>query len=237
MAITHSMSTRILVNELAASAKLRSVTAQASRALGDVTAFTDEGNKWIPGLHSGTFSLEGMFQDDGLLTELKNRMTGAGSDLQVSAGFAGFDAGSPVAMAVGSVQTYSIASSVTEPVSFTVESPSDERVDLGHSLHSHTAETTTGNGSAVDNTDPTTNGGAGVLHVTGVSGTTPTLNVKIQHSTDNSVWVDLITFTQATAATSERLTVTGTVNRYVRAIHTIAGTSPSFTYVVAFARR
>src|SRR3546814_214434 len=107
MAITHSMSTRILVNELSASAKLRSITTQTARTLGDVTAFTDDGTRWIPGLHSGTFSLEGMFQDDGLLDELKSRLTGAGSDLQVAAGFAGFDAGSPVAMAVGSVQTYS----------------------------------------------------------------------------------------------------------------------------------
>jgi len=51
------------------------------------------------------------------------------------------------------------------------------------------------------------------------------------------VWVDLITFSAATAATSQRRTVAGTVNRYVREQHTISGSTPSFTYAAAFARR
>jgi hypothetical protein len=63
------------------------------------------------------------------------------------------------------------------------------------------------------------------------------LDVKIQHSTDNVTFADLITFTQATDVTSQRISVTGTVNRYTRETRTIGGSStPTFTYAVAFAR-
>ena len=40
--------------------------------------------------------------------------------------------------------------------------------------------------------------------------------VKIQDSANNSDWADLITFSTSSAASAERKTVTGTVNRYVR---------------------
>lgn len=236
MAFVHSKSTRILVNEFHASAKLRSITAENSRALGDVTSFLDEGNKFIPGLRSSSMNIEGMFEDDTFLTELRDA-DGVNDAMRLSAGFAGFAVGNPVVFAQGNLADHGITASVTEPVAFTVGPTPNEISDIGVSLHDHTAETATGNGAAVDNTDATTGGGAGILHVTAATGTTPNLAVKIQHSVDNSVWVDLITFTAATAATSERLTVSGTVNRYVRAIRTVSGTTPSFTYVVAFARR
>ena len=76
-----------------------------------------------------------------------------------------------------------------------------------------------------------------VIHSVGtVSGTTPTLNGKLQHSIDNGStdpYADITgaTFTQVTASNS-----TQTLNldrnatkRYVRYVGTIAGTSPSFT--------
>jgi hypothetical protein len=47
---------------------------------------------------------------------------------------------------------------------------------------------------------------------------------KIQHSTDDSIWSDLITFTNVTATPAkERLTVAGTINRYTRFIRTVSG--------------
>jgi hypothetical protein len=107
---------------------------------------------------------------------------------------------------------------------------------LGVSLADLAAITATGNGTSVDNAAGTTNGGIAHLHVTDVSGTTPTLAVVIQHSTNNSTWSTLASFTTATAATSERITFTGTVNRYVRASYTAGGTTPSFTSQVSLAR-
>ena len=66
-----------------------------------------------------------------------------------------------------------------------------------------------------------------------VSGTSPTLDGKLQSSPDNSTWTDITgaTFTQVTAGDSYQsigvdLRKTG---GYVRYVGTIAGTTPSFT--------
>ena len=73
------------------------------------------------------------------------------------------------------------------------------------------------------------------LDVTAVSGTTPTLDVKIQEKDPVSgKYFDLVSFTQQTAISSERKSyglgageLLGEVIRYVA---TIAGTTPSFTF-------
>lgn len=96
--------------------------------------------------------------------------------------------------------------------------------------------TATGTGSATNHGSATSGGGAGTVQVTAVDGTSPTADVKIRHSADDSTYADLITFTQATARTAERKTVSGTVNQYLKVSYTIGGTSPDFTLVVGFAR-
>lgn len=82
----------------------------------------------------------------------------------------------------------------------------------------------------------------GVLKVTQqvgtVSGTTPTLDGKIQDSANDSTYADVTgyTFTQVTASTNlQSLGVdTRNVRQYVRYVGTIAGTSPSFGLAVSF---
>ena len=96
------------------------------------------------------------------------------------------------------------------------------------SLFASAARTATVNGSAIEL------GGRCMarldLKVTAASGTTPTLNVKVQHSPDGTTWTDVGTaFTQATGATTEHKVVSG-LDRFVRGVATIAGTTPSFTF-------
>lgn len=89
--------------------------------------------------------------------------------------------------------------------------------------------TATGNGSSVDDTGvgpptSTTKGLGAALHVINKGGGAGTITVKVQHSVDNSVWVDLITFTGRSAkGLAEYLEVSGTINRYLRAIWTVTG--------------
>jgi len=88
------------------------------------------------------------------------------------------------------------------------------------------------NGDSVDTQGY--NSAAAILEVGAVSGTTPTLNVKIQESDDASAWYDVsnATFTQVTAANnSQILRIEGlstSRRRYLRAAATLGGTSPSF---------
>lgn len=74
------------------------------------------------------------------------------------------------------------------------------------------------------------------LHVISASGTSPTLDVKIQ-SDDNSGFTsatDRITFTQATAKTSELSSVAGAItDDYWRVSYTIGGSdTPTFAFAV-----
>src|SRR5262249_21969924 len=70
-----------------------------------------------------------------------------------------------------------------------------------------------------------------IQHVAAVTGTTPTLDGKIQESSDNSTFTDVsgATFTQVTTSTNLQVITFDRTKRYVRYVGTIAGTTPSFT--------
>ena len=108
------------------------------------------------------------------------------------------------------------------------------------------AVTTTGNGSGVDvgNTD---SAGTLVVHLGAVSGTSPTLAIKLQESRNNNsadatgaadAYADIsgavINLTDANASTIVELRVNNRSKRYIRAVKTAGGTSPSFTCGVTF---
>ena len=94
--------------------------------------------------------------------------------------------------------------------------------------------TATGNGTGVDTQGY--NDAMVVLEVGTVSGTSPTLAVKMQESDDNSSFTDIsgATFTTVTASNSSQVLRLAELNvskkRYVRAVATIGGTSPSFDF-------
>jgi len=58
--------------------------------------------------------------------------------------------------------------------------------------------------------------------------------VKIEDSPNDSSWSDLITFSTSSAASAERKTVTGTINRYVRC--TLTGTFSNLAFAVVLVR-
>lgn len=151
-------------------------------------------------------------------------------------GLAGLSIGSLVEMAQVLLTDFGLTSNHDQPNDLSGNFVGHDGFDLGVSLHDLVAETSAApvNYSSVDESAATSEGGVGHLHVTAFTGTD--ITIKIQHSTDNNTWADLITFTQVTGVTKERIAVTGTVNRYVRAIVS-AGTFSSATFVVAFGRR
>ena len=100
------------------------------------------------------------------------------------------------------------------------------------------AATVTANRTAVDLRDYT-GGGLFILSALNNSGTTPTLDVKLQDSPDNSTFTDVPggAFTQVTtgAGSTQILGLNmDTLQRYVRVVDTLTGTSPNTTRSVAF---
>jgi hypothetical protein len=80
-----------------------------------------------------------------------------------------------------------------------------------------------------------------VLNTSAGSGTSPTLDVKLQHSDDNTAFLDVNagTFSQITSQAETAGLKVMKVNapdlkRYLRVVGTLAGTSPSFDYSVEF---
>lgn len=75
------------------------------------------------------------------------------------------------------------------------------------------------------------------LHVTATSQVT-TATVKVQHSSNNTAWSDVLTFANSTGVRGERKSATGTtLKRYVReTLSALAGTSPKITYAVSLSR-
>ncbi len=73
------------------------------------------------------------------------------------------------------------------------------------------------------------------LNCTAASGTTPTLNVKLQTSDDGgTTWYDLpsAAFTQLTAAGTGILQLNVPFGDTLKVVWTIGGTTPSFTFAV-----
>lgn len=112
--------------------------------------------------------------------------------------------------------------------------------DLGsvvlQNLLATAARTTTANGTGVDLKD-FIGQAALILDSAAGTGTTPTLDLKLQDSDDNSTFADVspaVAFVQVVAgASQQRVGVDcDALRRYVRIVSTIGGTTPSFTYSV-----
>jgi len=110
-------------------------------------------------------------------------------------------------------------------------------LEWGTLLANLTGVSADGNTTAVDQLAASSAGASAYLFVSGVS-EADTGVVKIQHSTNNSTWTDLITFAATGAAIiAERAEVSGAVNRYVRVIYDVTGAAVSINFAVIFCRK
>ena len=239
MAFINAQSTRVLYGNTALAGYLRSVSPSASIDMLDVTVLTDTAKQFIPALGDYSLNVDGVFDDTtgtGSLWDVLTSPINAGSTIPTTIGLEGFTAGNSVWMIPARTVSYEVSSSVADVVGFTASFGSAASTKLGVSLADLSARTTTANGSTVDGGASSSNGAVAHLHITSVAGTTPSLTVTVQHSTNGSSWTTLGSFTAASTTSSQLITVTGTVNRYLRAVFTISGTTPSFTCQVSLAR-
>jgi hypothetical protein len=238
MAFIHGKSTGVFFNGTNLSSYFNEASVSQDIETAEVTAFGNSAKSYITGLKDGTMSLSGMFDGqqgaiDEVLSAALNTETAAAVTITPDGATFG-----KVCMSGASLETsYEISSPVGDVVSASMEVQVTGGVDRGILLAALSAVTVTGVGTAVDNAASSSNGGVAYLHVTANAHNAGS-TFKVQHSADNTTFVDLVTFTTvATTATGgERIAVSGTVNRYVRASHTLAGTG-SVTYSIAFSRK
>ena len=203
----------------------------------DTSVYGVGSKTYIPGLKDARWSLSGFFS--GSAGEIDAVLEAAlGVADAVGTVFPQGDAlGNSGRGISGHVVNHSAVAPVDGVVSTTAEIQSKvgpERILSHAALAAHAAATT--NFTSIDNAASSANGGHGYVQATAVGGGFSTATIKIQHSTDDSVWADLITFTAITAANAkERVAVAGTVNRYTRA--QVASTGGTITAQVAFGRK
>jgi hypothetical protein len=234
MAFKHGKDTKVFLNSTEISSFLNSADATRTADVAESTTFGKSAKTYIAGSKDGTISLAGFYDatSDGVIAP--NLAT---SDQELIIGLDGLDALDNTAFGKGNFTNYGISSPVGDIVAFSADFQSDEGIFNGTVLENATV-TATGSGTARDNTTSTTNGGGAFIIVTSASGTAPTIDAKITHSADDSTYADLVTFTQATTATSEvKVVAKGTtVNRYLKVEYTLTGTSPSFDVIIGFGR-
>lgn len=234
MAAIHGRRTKVYVNGSDLTAYFRSANIQRTADMAESSAFQTDGKSYIPGMRDGTISAEGLFDGSALAIDVTlSAILGSETQAVVLIPI-GVEALGSVAHGLSATDnTHDVEASTDDIATINAEFQSSTGVErtLIHAVL--TAVTVGANGASIDNAASTTSGGSAYLQVTAQSGG-GTLTVKVQHSVDNSVWADLITFTGTTALGAQRATVTGTVNRYTRAVHAI--TAGSATYVMAFGR-
>lgn len=233
----HGREARVLVQQYDLSAYFRQASEAHQVDVHETTTFGKPAKSFLPGLAGGSLSLQGLFDGSpDAVDAVLGAALGAPSRLLTYAPN-GLVVGRRVGLLEADETSYSVTSPVADVVGVEAAFQATGGIDGGVSLHALAAESASGTGTAVDHGAATASGGVAHLHVTAAAGTTPALAVKVQHSADNVTFADLVTFTAQSGVAAERVAVAGTVNRYVRAVWTITGTTPAFTFAVAFARR
>jgi hypothetical protein len=244
MGFVHGKNSRLFIGPLNFSGYLRSHERSSELEMADSTTYGNDGHRFTPGQETGAFSAEGLMDNAATAgsqnTTLKSALKASAGSV-ITTGDAGISLGSGAFMIEARENSYTLSSPVADMVSFNTAWSAEGQVDEGKFLAGETVASGgvgTVDGTGVDNGASTPNGAAAHLHVT-ANNRNGTTTVKVQHSADGTTWVDLITFTTVVAGTTvaERRSVTGTVNRYLRAQITKAGTTGSVTVTVAAARR
>lgn len=215
--------------------------------LPEVTTYCDDTRAYINGLRNATGSIGGFIDDD--YDEGIDAILQATFNTPTASIWTDFPNGAAVGNIAYLFRALINSYNTTQPVdgvqAWTADLQLSGDLSRGVSLHAIAAESATGSGTGVDMQNfyggtTTTQGLVAHLHVILASGTSPTLDVVIEDSPDDMTYAPVtgMTFAQATAPTCERLeTANGsdTLDQYLRADWTIAGTSPSFTFTVAVA--
>jgi hypothetical protein len=237
---------RLIANQFDLSAFFKAIKPSNEVDKLDASVFgTGNAKAYVAGLVDGSLSCEGFFDTDSVNANKIDDVLGLAltPPAIVTYAPAGLTSIGLRAKLLSALRPkYEVNTTIGQIISVMADLSNEQKgLEAGIILHPQTAETATANSASVDNAAGTTNGAVGHLHVTAKTDATAVWTIKIQHSTDNSVWVDLITFTNVSdrtlAAGAQRSEVTGTTNRYVRAQATLVSGTTSITPVVAFARR
>lgn len=239
MAIAKGLS--VFMNGVSLGCALQSIEATSSTEALDATTLCSTARRYSKGIKDGTASASGIWDYDSTnLDEIHNAFSQAydsSSENVITATLATIGVGVNAIM-FNSVQTsYNIEVENNALIMCDAEFQASSGINYGQILFNAAVNNTTTNGTTYDGGASSSNGGLFQAHIQNPSQLAG--SIKLQHSTDGSNWADVtggsITLTATNKFDGKYAEVTGTINRYVRAV--AAATSGSITFVAAFARR
>lgn len=243
MSVQTGVTMKVLVNQYDLTGYFKKLDLDAQTSMYDTTVFGSVAKSFIPGIRAGTVGVEGLFESPGTANAPDNVFAAIEASTTtpiVSIAPAGLTVGNRVYLLQAHENNHNIGAEVDALILNRAEFTDNDGYDFGVSLHALAAETSLPfDGTAVDNGASSANGGVGFLHVSAIAGGAPNAVYKIQHSTDNVTYIDLIAFTAVTAAVAQRSVVAAgtTIRRYLKITITEGGTTTSVTGSVSFARR
>lgn len=185
--------------------------------MADNTTYGSEGKTYEPGLDDGqiTFEYPQSATARSWLGDWRLPYHAINLHYPVGQRFVGgCDVGAPADLWHGPIQSEDIPAPVGDIVKTSMTIQVIGGVGRGVCLGEMVAvATTSGNFASIDQGAASANGARAAWTLTGAGGTS--LDTIVQHSTDDSIWVDLITF-DSFGNHSEMQWVEGTVNRYIR---------------------
>ena len=197
----------------------------------EVTGIDSSGVERLQGLVTGNVSFTSFFNDATGAAHLTLRVPSTGTPVTWALGQS---VGSACAMLQAEGLDYQLSRGQDGAITFSV--PMDTYTTLpvwGVMLTAGLDRDTTGASTAtLDQGAQTSAGAEAILHVTSFTGSNFTATV--QDSANGSDWGTHKAFTQVTDVGTERVTVSGTVERYVRV--TTTGTFNPVDYAVSFRR-
>lgn len=239
MARSHGKDIRVYLDGRDISGHASQVTTELSAETHDVTTFASSGWKEsTSGLSGWTGSVEGFYDNasSGFAAQIEGAL---GSTATGRAVLSWFDGQADAVGDVGFLGSEAVVTQQAVPISvaditkltatFEGNGKPGAAARLLHPLSSSTAAST---GTTLDGTAETANGGRGTLHVMSVTGS---WGFTISHSSNDTGYSALVSFTKSSSTGAETIEVTGTVKRYLR--YSLTNSSAGVVdWVAGFAR-
>jgi hypothetical protein len=253
MTFRHGKSTALFLAHLNATRYFNSGDFADSVATADTTVWGDDDKTFIPGHRDATFSAAGFFDGDiGKVDRTLFTLGNAGQAYPITyCPDGGAVVGRNARLAAGLETEVSNSSPISSAVTLNLSVQTTGGGKFGQVLNGTASlGSATVTGTTVDSgiLSGTSNGGIVNIHVPHNNRST-SISVKVQDSTNGTVWVDLAGAAQIVPAgvpvdadhpfgqpTAYQLPVAGTINRYVRALITPTAGTGTFVAVVALAR-
>ena len=210
----------VLLNGRDISTYLRSASTNGMRDMLDSTHLGLNDRAFTPGLRNATFNGEGFFDGsadaiDEILAELLDDVSDLGAILTYLPYGDGF--GNRGKGIDGDLATYDITSPVDGLVTTTLSVQSSVGNEPIQVLHISEEEYEAGNGTALDGSAATTNGGSAYLQATDAADAN--LVVRIEGSANGSTgWATVGTFAAQDANGAQRIELSASLPRYLRAV-------------------